>query len=103
MQILERNTEFHITIPFNNWAKRNLAQVKALSYRRWDPVKKVWIVPINKRIEVLQLAKMCRAEFIKIDTSIAEEVGEENAMFSLLHSLALGVVNYQKWSLNLLK
>ncbi|WP_083243940.1 DEAD/DEAH box helicase [Formosa sp. Hel1_33_131] len=76
MQILERNTEFHITIPFNNWAKRNLAQVKALSYRRWDPIKKVWIVPINKRIEVLQLAKMCRAEFIKIDTSIAEEVGE---------------------------
>lgn len=76
MQILERHTDFIITVPFNSYTKRNLTEVKLLSERRFDPIKKVWVVPINKRIEVLKLAKKCRASILKNDSILPEEIGE---------------------------
>lgn len=75
MQILERNTEFHISIPFNHFTKRNLNHVRALPNRRFDPIKKVWKVPLNRRIDILRLAKTCHAEILKFDDQPPEQVG----------------------------
>ena len=76
MQILEKELEFHVIIPFNHWSKRNQQAVKDISGRRWDAVKKIWIIPLNKRIEVIKLAKKCRAEILKIDDNSEMVVGE---------------------------
>jgi len=76
MQIVELNSEFNITVPFNHYTKRNLAMVKELPERRWNPNKKVWRVPIAHRDLVNELAKRCRAEVIKVDNSQRIEIGE---------------------------
>ncbi len=67
MQIIQHPKEFHIRIPFNNWRVRNLMAVKSLSSRRFDPVKKLWIAPINVSSEVFELVKTHRAELLVMD------------------------------------
>lgn len=76
MQIVEKASEFNITVPFNHYTKRNLSMVKALPERRWNPTKKVWTVPLAHRQLVDELAKRCRAEVVKVDNSPRIEIGE---------------------------
>lgn len=89
MQIVERETEFHITIPFNHFVKQNTARVKALRSRWWDPVKKVWKVPASCRSEVMDLAHRCHAEVVFMRQVLPERVGEIPPMQELRAELPL--------------
>lgn len=89
MQIVERETEFHITIPFNHFVKQNTARVKALRSRWWDPVKKVWKVPASCRSEVMDLAHRCHAEVVLMRQVLPERVGEIPPMQELRAELPL--------------
>ncbi|PUZ25045.1 hypothetical protein DCC81_12080 [Chitinophaga parva] len=76
MDIIEHPSEFHISIGFNQWFKRNTQAVKALPDRRWNPVKKVWIIPGHARNAVYELRKTHHAN-IRLAAMLApEQVGE---------------------------
>ena len=75
MQIIEHPHQFHISIAYNHWRKRNLEAVKALPNRYWDPNKKVWVVPSTLRVPVLAMARACRAEVLKVESQKPETVG----------------------------
>lgn len=76
MQIVEYPSEFNIKVPFDYFTKRNLAMVKALPERRWDPTKKNWKVPLQYRDLVIEIAVKCKAEIIKVDTAKRVEIVE---------------------------
>lgn len=75
MQILEYKTHFQISIEYNHWFRKNTERVKEITGRRWNYNKKVWEVPISSRLEVLELARVTKAELIKIDVS-TENIGQ---------------------------
>ncbi len=60
----------------NHWAKINTKRVKEIPDRRFDFNKKVWIVPIAQKSEVLQLAQKSRAKIRKIENQLPEVTGE---------------------------
>lgn len=64
MQVIQYSQEFHIRIPFNNWRQHNLQAVKALSSRRFDPIKKIWVAPLYVHSEIMELVHNHRAEFL---------------------------------------
>lgn len=76
MQIIQRKNNFHIHVPYNHWRERNLKAVRALSNRRWDPIKKVWVTPLSIVSEIEGLIKNNKAEFLKMDDQKAERYGE---------------------------
>ncbi|SFS30531.1 DEAD/DEAH box helicase [Lutibacter maritimus] len=89
MQIIQYQKEFHIRIPFNNWRERNLKAIKALSNRRFDPVKKMWVAPIQVSDEVLELVKTHRAELLVVEKQNAIKIEELPPLPSLDFDLQL--------------
>ncbi len=76
MEITEYPTYYQIYIPYNYWVKVNTKRVKEIPNRRFDYEKKVWIIPISQRAEVLQLAQKCYAKIKKIENLAPEVTGE---------------------------
>lgn len=74
MQIIQYPKEFHIRIGFNNFRTRNLTAIQALSSRRFDPVKKLWIAPIHVSSEVLELVRTHRAELLVVEEHNAVDI-----------------------------
>lgn len=57
MRILEKNGLFHIIFPYR---PSLVEKVKAIPGRRWDPVQKVWTVPVSSRYSVERFAQKNR-------------------------------------------
>jgi SWI/SNF-related matrix-associated actin-dependent regulator 1 of chromatin subfamily A len=74
MQIVEHPTEFHIRFDFNNWFKKNMEAVKSLPEYRWDPVKKIWIVPAYAKSAVYELRQSHEAKITIASMQQAKEI-----------------------------
>lgn len=69
MQIIENPTDFYIRIPFDRFRVRNTNKVKQLPGVRFDYIRKVWVVPFNRKPELEALQVECHAEWVKPDLS----------------------------------
>ncbi len=74
MQIIQYPREFHISIPFDNFRTYNLTAIQALSSRRFDPVKKLWVAPIHISSEVLELVRTHRAELLVVEKKVSVDI-----------------------------
>lgn len=76
MRIVEHPTEFHIGIDFNRFRTYNVNQVKMIPGVRFDSIRKIWIAGYNQREAVERVHVQCRADWVKSQTMVPQEVGE---------------------------
>jgi len=80
MEVVEFLNEFHVRIGFDRFKYRNLNAIKSIKYgnenqvARWNFDKKVWIIPISFKAQVLPIITQCRATHILIKENLPEKV-----------------------------
>lgn len=89
MQIIEHDTEFHISFSFDRWYQRNYDAVKNLPESRWYPPKKVWRVPAYAKDAVYELRTTHKAEIMLAKFAAPERIGEIAPMPDLEFDLPL--------------
>jgi SWI/SNF-related matrix-associated actin-dependent regulator of chromatin subfamily A-like protein 1 len=90
MIIIDYGSELHIKWDYTpQWHQRNLDAVKALPVRRYDPEKKMWIVPVSQKEAVLQLQYSNKARLLIPDALKPEEIGELPPIAELTVDIAL--------------
>ena len=67
MTITQTRTAYHISIPQTPDRTQQLDAVRELVDRRFDPVKKCWVVPLSLRKEISDMVEYFKASFI-LDT-----------------------------------
>ena len=80
MQITDYSTHFDVHIDFNQWFKRNLAEVKGLPEKRWIHEEKVWRIPAYLAGEVHELALRCKARMVSAAAMADEVIGDIGPM-----------------------
>lgn len=75
IHIIEHPTEFEVRISFDRFRTSNENKVKKIDGSKYSWSKKAWIVPFSKRIELEELKKTTRAEWVVVDAS-PEVIGE---------------------------
>ena len=67
MKIIQRKNNYQITIPHGVHRSERLQSIMELPQRRWDPILKVWVVPLSLQKEIGEIAEHFNASFI-VDT-----------------------------------
>lgn len=91
MRILEKNGKFHIIFPYR---PSLVEKVKAIPGRRWDPVNKVWTVPISSRHTVERFAQKNRFKMNGHGIPTAVKVSDIPALPELTASIPLKMELY---------
>jgi SWI/SNF-related matrix-associated actin-dependent regulator 1 of chromatin subfamily A len=91
MQIIEHPSEFHIRINYDRFKTRNQNLVRSIDGNRFDWTRKVWVLPLSRRPELLELQKKTKAEWVNPDLKVPEQVGELPSMPELNYDH--GIVN----------
>ncbi|MBA4155050.1 DEAD/DEAH box helicase [Flavobacterium sp.] len=91
MQIIEHPTEYHVKIPYNRFRDRNQNLIKLIAGSFFDWGRKVWVVPFSQRDSLEVIQQKTRAEWIKINSNVPEEIGEIPPMPDL--DMELPIVN----------
>lgn len=91
MQIIEHPTEFHIKIPYNRFRERNTNLIKMIGGSNFDWGRKVWVVPFNQRPALELVQQKTRAEWLKINPNVPEQLEEIPPMPDL--DMELPIVN----------
>ncbi len=83
MQIIEHPKEFHVQISFDRFRVRNQNMIKKIDGQRFCWTRKVFVVPLSRREELLAVKSKTRAEWIKISNQAPQVVGELEPMRKL--------------------
>lgn len=91
MQILEYPTEFHVKINYDRFRVRNTNLIRSIDGVRFNAPRKAWVVPLRARDLLVEVQIKTRAEWIKPELSIPQEVLPIPEMPDL--DFDLGIVN----------
>ncbi|PXX26256.1 SWI/SNF-related matrix-associated actin-dependent regulator 1 of chromatin subfamily A [Thalassospira sp. 11-3] len=80
MQIIQKQNNYQIHVPYDHWRDYNLKGIRALSQRRWDNNLKAWVAPLSISAEIMALAKKHKAEFMVMEKSTPTRIGEVDPM-----------------------
>src|SRR5690606_29985473 len=76
MQIIEHPTEFHVIIGYGRFQTYHTNQIKKLDGSRFDWTRKLWIVPIRYKDELLIIKDKCRATWEIYEKPMPQVIGE---------------------------